>query len=82
MSQESRDDMRPEYDIRGGVRGKYLARYQRWAGITTADGVMKVNMLSTGEPSAVKIVMTLMPHDFYLSSRERRISPEVATRSA
>lgn len=24
----SRDDMRPEYDIRGGVRGKYYERYR------------------------------------------------------
>jgi len=29
MSQENEqhDEMRPEYDIRGGVRGKYFARY-------------------------------------------------------
>ncbi len=26
MSQET-NDMRPEYDIRGGIRGKYLERY-------------------------------------------------------
>lgn len=26
-SQENDEEMRPEYDIRGGVRGKYLARY-------------------------------------------------------
>ena len=32
MSQENkpdRDEMRPEYDIRGGVRGKYYERYQK-----------------------------------------------------
>ena len=29
MSQErSSDEMRPEYDIRGGVRGKYLEAYR------------------------------------------------------
>lgn len=29
MSQDSsQDEMRPEYDIRGGVRGKYLERYR------------------------------------------------------
>jgi len=30
MDQENdpRDEMRPEYDFRGGVRGKYFARYQ------------------------------------------------------
>jgi hypothetical protein len=28
MNQENdRDEMRPEYDIRGGARGKYYARY-------------------------------------------------------
>jgi len=29
MNQENkeRDDMRPEYDFRGGVRGKYFERY-------------------------------------------------------
>jgi hypothetical protein len=36
MSQASDDerDMRPEYDIRGGVRGKYFERYQQAANIT------------------------------------------------
>jgi hypothetical protein len=30
MNQEnSRDEMQPEYDIRGGVRGKYFSRYSR-----------------------------------------------------
>lgn len=82
MSQESKDEMRPEYDIRGGVRGKYLARYQRWAGITTATGPIALNALSTGEPSAAKIVTAVTHHGFYLSSRDRRIAPEVATRSA
>lgn len=36
MSQESddRQDMRPEYDIRGGVRGKYLQRYREATNIS------------------------------------------------
>lgn len=25
---DDREDMRPEYDIRGGVRGKYVERYR------------------------------------------------------
>jgi hypothetical protein len=32
MSQENdaaSDEMKPEYDIRGGVRGKYLERYRK-----------------------------------------------------
>lgn len=32
MSRDSSpDEMRPEYDIRGGVRGKYLERYREGA---------------------------------------------------
>jgi hypothetical protein len=27
------EDMRPEYDIRGGIRGKYLERYRQGTGI-------------------------------------------------
>ena len=36
MNQESEDkrDMKPEYDIRGGVRGKYFERYQQATNIT------------------------------------------------
>lgn len=28
-SANNEDEMRPEYDIRGGVRGKYLERYRK-----------------------------------------------------
>lgn len=36
MNQKSDDkrDMRPEYDIRGGVRGKYFERYQQATNVT------------------------------------------------
>lgn len=39
MSQESDDkqNMRPEYDVRGGVRGKYLDRYRKGTSITFAE---------------------------------------------
>ena len=43
MNQENKDEMRPEYDMHGGVRGKYLARYQILKGITTAAGPIPVN---------------------------------------
>jgi len=40
MSQKSKpgtDEMRPEYDIRGGVRGKYYERYQRGTNVVVLD---------------------------------------------
>jgi len=40
MSQENRrdkDGMRPEYDIRGGVRGKYYERYQKGTNVVVLD---------------------------------------------
>jgi len=75
MSHGNSDEMPQEVDFTGAVRGKYLARYQRWVGITTAVGAYKVNSLSTGgDPSAAKIVMAAH-HGFHVSS----IAPEVAT---
>jgi hypothetical protein len=40
MSQENKrdkDEMRPEYDIRGGVRGKYYERYQKGTNVIVLD---------------------------------------------
>lgn len=40
MSQENKRDkeqMRPEYDIRGGVRGKYYERYQKGTNVVVLD---------------------------------------------
>ena len=40
MSQENKpgkDEMRPEYDIRGGVRGKYYERYQQGTNVVVLD---------------------------------------------
>ena len=40
MSQENkpdRDEMRPEYDIHGGVRGKYYERYQKGTNVVVLD---------------------------------------------
>jgi hypothetical protein len=31
------DEMRPEYDIRGGVRGKYYERYQHGANVVLLE---------------------------------------------
>ena len=40
MSQENKpnkDEMRPEYDIRGGVRGKYYERYRQGTNVILHD---------------------------------------------
>jgi len=40
MSQENKpekDEMRPEYNIRGGVRGKYYERYQKGTNVVVLD---------------------------------------------
>ncbi|MBI2986714.1 MAG: hypothetical protein HYY45_08100 [Deltaproteobacteria bacterium] len=40
MSRESKrdkDEMRPEYDIRGGVRGKYYERYRQGTNVIVLD---------------------------------------------
>jgi hypothetical protein len=68
MSQENKNEMRSEVDFSDGVRGKYLARYQRWAGITTATGPIQIDRPSTGEPSAVKIVLLTSHHGFQTTS--------------
>ncbi len=41
MSQENRaeaeEEMKPEYDIRGGVRGKYYGRYQQGTNVVLLE---------------------------------------------
>lgn len=40
MSRESKrhkDEMRPEYDTRGGVRGKYYERYRQGTNVIVLD---------------------------------------------
>ena len=79
MSQGNSDEMRSEVDFSGGVRGKYLARYQRWAGITTATGPINVNSFSTGEPSsAPKIVLHVSSSQISVQA-PRTLAPEVGT---
>jgi hypothetical protein len=36
-SPDSSDDLRPEYDFRGGVRGKYAGRFREGANIVVLD---------------------------------------------
>jgi len=35
--QVDRDTLRPEYDFRGGVRGKYVARYRAGTNVVVLD---------------------------------------------
>lgn len=36
-SDEPDDDMRPEYDLRGGVRGKYYQRYRQGTNVVLLE---------------------------------------------
>lgn len=36
-SGQSDDEMRPEYDLRGGVRGKYYERYRQGTNVVLLD---------------------------------------------
>ncbi|HKO57601.1 MAG TPA: hypothetical protein VJ276_17135 [Thermoanaerobaculia bacterium] len=36
-SEETNDEMRPEYDLRGGVRGKYYERYRQGTNVVLLD---------------------------------------------
>ena len=56
MSRESkrdRNEMRPEYDIRGGVRGKYYERYRQGTNVIVLDpqGVKGQGVKSALSPS-------------------------------
>ena len=85
MSQGNNDEMPQEIDFTGGVRGKYLARYQQWAGLTTAVGPIKLNTVSTGEPSgaSAKIVLLASWRWLHISARApRTIVPEVSSATA
>ena len=37
MSKASNEDMRSEYDLRGGVRGKYYSRYQEGSNVVLLE---------------------------------------------
>ena len=49
MSPESKDEMRPEYDIRGGVRGKYFGRTRGGEGLQKSLGIQPQETESTGK---------------------------------
>jgi hypothetical protein len=37
VSEPDADEMKPEYDIRGGVRGKYYQRYRKGTNVVLLD---------------------------------------------
>jgi len=79
--EKNNDEMRPEYDMRGAVRGKFLAHAQRWAGITTAIGTVTLNALSTGESRTPRLIIRA-PESHVDLRNSTRIAPEVLLRSA
>ena len=80
MSQDNRDEMPDEIDFTGAVRGKYYARFHGAASFTTADGPITLSALSTGDPTAMKLVIRMS--DIHVSLRNPRIAPEALTPSA
>jgi hypothetical protein len=59
MSADNRDEMQPEYDMRGAARGKYLERYRRWTSITDATGTVEI--LAVSSSSGVAPVEIVLP---------------------
>jgi hypothetical protein len=51
MSQEN-EEMRPEYDIRGGVRGKYFRQYSGGVQLQDAPWIQPQETESNGEHAA------------------------------
>jgi len=82
MSHENSDEMPGEIDFSGAVRGKYLASYQRWTSVTSAEGALHVSgVTSKGDESGPSIVL-IVRDAFHISPRSesvRRIAPEVRT---
>lgn len=63
MNEENSDQMLPEYDVRGGVRGKYFDRYHQ--GTKTVpisfENSPIVASLTTGAPTLGAIVASITP---------------------
>lgn len=69
MNLENKDEMQPEYDMRGGTRGKYLERYRRWTSITSPSVASVADIIgttpNTGSPFHTKITTLVsfqVPH--------------------
>jgi hypothetical protein len=65
-----RDTMRPEYDFRGGVRGKYVARYREGTNVVLLEpDVAKVFPNARAVNRALRALLDVVP-----ASRPRRHS--------
>jgi hypothetical protein len=57
---ESEDDIRPEYDLRGGVRGKYYEEYQKGTNVVLLDAdVAEVFSDSESVNQALRLLINL-----------------------
>ena len=68
MSQES-DEMREEYDIRGGIRGKYYRRYVQGKQITFPDSPLVENRTA----STTQVGSITMPASYRMPLVSSRI---------
>jgi hypothetical protein len=79
MNPEHRNAMQPEYDMRGGVRGKYLDRYRRWTSITDATGAVEVcAVTSAGGATAAEIVLPQMRVIYVTGPVLKELRPVIA----
>jgi hypothetical protein len=72
MNQESKDrqNMRPEYDIRGGMRGKYLERYRQGIQMTiTFEESPLMTTSTTSTPPIGSITKTAVYPPAYPSAK-------------
>ena len=89
MNPNNRDEMPEEIDFSGGVRGKYLARYQRQTSLTSASEgtVLVTSVTSKGDDSVPKLVL-IVRHDTFQINRQPKIesrysiAPEASTAAA
>lgn len=57
-----RDTMRPEYDFRGGVRGKYVARYREGTNVVLLEpDVAKVFPNARAVNRALRALLDVVP---------------------
>lgn len=57
-----RDTMRPEYDFRGGVRGKYVARYRNGTNVVVLDPDIAEAFPNAGAVNrALRALLTVVP---------------------
>lgn len=74
---DASEEMQAEYDIRGGIRGKYLLRYTQEPTITvihTSTGDV-IGHITSAKPADVSISMTSSSVPFSIESLCERVQP-------